>query len=87
MNTAANKPVEIVINPEPYRWYSVDEAMPRIGSDVVVFMPGAYIGIDVQACYNDGKWKPTWADGWNKGQRFEITHWMHVPRPKEDKQK
>jgi hypothetical protein len=64
-------------------WVSVDDAMPRIGSDVVVFIPRGFggPGIDVQRCYNGGRQNPVWHDGWNKGQRLEITHWMKVAIP------
>lgn len=65
----------------PNVWISVDESMPPIGMDCLVYMPKAYTKIGVETCYNDGRWCPTWADGWKKGQRYEITHWMMVMPP------
>ncbi len=67
-------------------WISVDEQMPPIGSQCVVWSPKAYLPLDVQTCYNsgqmrDGKLLPTWGVGWRKGERYEITHWMIVERP------
>ena len=66
----------------PNVWISVDDLMPPIGMDCLVYMPKAYTKIAVETCYNDGRWNPTWADGWKKGQRYEITHWMMVTLPK-----
>lgn len=37
--------------PCPFGWMMVEDAMPNIGSVVLVFMPRAYIKIDVQPCY------------------------------------
>ena len=67
-----------------YEWVSVEERMPWIGSDVIAFMPRAYQKVDVVRCYNNGRRQPTWADGWNKGQTHEVTHWMPLPQTPED---
>jgi hypothetical protein len=38
-------------------------------------------GIDVQPVYNKGNWMPKFQEGWNKGETFEVTHWMPLPNP------
>lgn len=61
------------------QWISVDDSMPMVGMNLLVVLKDG--SIDVQQCYNDGGWRPCWADGWRKGQQFEITHWMKVRTP------
>ena len=61
-------------------WISVDIGMPHIGSDVLVYTPGAINGkIDVQSVYRSGTY-PTFQQGWRKGEGFEITHWAKLPK-------
>lgn len=62
-------------------WISIEEKMP-----VINVIPGVLVyslrgGIDVQPVYNNGNWEPKFTDGWNKGETYEITHWMPLPEP------
>lgn len=78
------KEVAELRNATGHSWKAVADGMPPIGKDYLVYMPGAYCNrdkIETQSCCNDGNWRPTWPDGWNKGQIFEITHWMPLPKP------
>jgi len=69
------------------KWISVDEKLPFCSKDVLVYIsnyPRPYI--DVTCTYRYGKDKNgndtiNWQDGWRKGQRHEITHWMPLPAP------
>lgn len=71
-------------------WISVNDEMPKIGEHVLVLIPTKYGSppIDVAMCHNDGRQRPAWSEGWNKGERWEITHWrrISVPPKKRDNQ-
>lgn len=62
-------------------WIDINKKHPEFHTDkvVLVYMPKAYIQIDVQVVYNDGKGNSKFAKGWNKGEEFEVTHWMKLP--------
>jgi hypothetical protein len=62
-------------------WVSVSEMMPPVGLDCFVFVRRTET-FYLQRCIDNGLHRPTWADGFNKGQADEITHWMIVKTPK-----
>lgn len=58
-------------------WIKVEDGMPRIGSEVLVY-PATWkydVLIDQVRVYNNGRWEPQFEDGSLKG----ITHWMSLP--------
>lgn len=64
---------------EKEAWVSVEERMPRIGSEVLVYpSKWKYDTLVAQVrVYNGGNWKPQFEDGSLKG----ITHWRELPSP------
>jgi len=60
-------------------WISVEEKMPNIGQEVLVY-PATWkydVLVDQIRVYNNGHWKPQFGDTTLKG----ITHWMPLPLP------
>lgn len=61
-----------------FEFYHVDEKMPVMGSDVLVFTPYRDEMFFIERVYNMSG-KPAFGRGWNKGETFEITHWAYIP--------
>lgn len=60
-------------------WISVEERLPpRCQMDVLVYTKGIF-RYDMKIYF--GKNKGGWGDGCNKGQPYEVTHWMPLPEP------
>jgi len=62
-------------------WIDINKEHPKywINRQVIVYMKDGEM--DAEYVYNDGKGGSCFHDGWNKGGRYEVTHWMPLPKP------
>jgi hypothetical protein len=75
-------PGEQIVNPVNIDWIKVSDQFPdyRKHRYVIVYIPTEpYKKIDVECVYNNGRGGSCFSTGWNKGETWEVTHWMPIP--------
>jgi hypothetical protein len=70
---------------KPGVWIPVSELHPSYGRDryVLGYSPRSYVKIETHTVYNNNYKGSCFSRGWNKGEQYEITHWMRLPEPPE----